>query len=211
MLAQNRSEGIIKAMIAKPLAVSLGSLLLLSGFLSPPAFAEPQRFRLSPAESQITSKITDPFGKVVNGTFRLSQGEASGDPARLLESASVTVVIEAASYNSNIRLRDPDVQEYYWEVKQHPVIRFTGAVIEKAEGASKEVWQITVRGRLDLHGVQKEIVVPMRLLFQQNKLVAQGSFRVSLADYKIAVPQLLFWKAGEHAEIDFHIVGERQP
>jgi hypothetical protein len=59
--------------------------------------------------------------------------------------------------------------------------------------------------------VQKEITVPVRLLFQQNKLVAQGSLRLSLADFKIAVPQLLFWKAGDQAEINFRLVGERQP
>lgn len=211
MLAEIRDGGIIESVTAKKPALRLSSLLLALAFLAPPAFAEPQRFRLRPAESQITSKITDPFGKVVNGAFRLSQGEARGDPDRLIESASVVLVIDAASYNSNIGLRDQDVVEYYLDAKQHPVIRFTGAVVEKAERPSKEAWQITVKGRLDLHGVQKEIVVPARLLYQQNRIVAQGSLRLSLAEFNIAVPRFLFWKAGDQAEIDFRFIGERQP
>jgi polyisoprenoid-binding protein YceI len=189
----------------------VGSLLLVSVFFPPLAFAEPQRFRFSPDESQITTKITDPFGKVVDGAFRLRQGEASGDPDRLMESALVDLVIDAASYNSSVGLRDQDVQEYYLEVKQHPVVRFNGTVVEKPERASQEAWQITVKGRLDLHGVQREIVVPVRLLYQQNRIVAQGSFRLSLAEFNIAVPRLLFWKAGNQAEVNFRLVGERQP
>jgi polyisoprenoid-binding protein YceI len=97
------------------------------------------------------------------------------------------------------------------EVKQHPVVRFNGTVVEKPERASQEAWQITVKGRLDLHGVQREIVVPVRLLYQQNRIVAQGSFRLSLAEFNIAVPRLLFWKAGNQAEVNFRLVGERQP
>jgi polyisoprenoid-binding protein YceI len=189
----------------------LGCLLLVSALFSPSAFAELQRFRLNPDESQISVRISDPFGKVVDGAFRLRQGEARGDPDRLAESASVSLVIDAASYNSNIGLRDQDVQEYYLEVKHHPVIRFDGALAEKAERASQEAWQITVKGRLDLHGVQREIVVPVRLLYQQNRIVAQGSFRLSLAEFNIAVPRLLFWNAGNQAEVIFRLVGERQP
>ncbi len=169
------------------------------------------RFRLNPDESQITKKITDPFGKVVDGIFRLRQGEARGDPDRLAESDSVSLVIAAASYNINIGPRDQDVQEYYLEVKHHPVIRFDGALAEKAERAFQEAWQITVKGRLDLHGVQREIVVPVRLLYQQNRIVAQGSFRLSVAEFNIAVRRLLFWKAGNQAEVNFRLVGERQP
>ncbi len=189
----------------------LGSLLLASLFLPLPAWAEVLRFRLNPDESQITTKITDPFGGVVEGAFRLRQGEARGDPDRLAESASVSLVIDAASYNSNVGLRDQDVQEYYLEVKQHPVIRFDGALAEKAERASQDAWQVTVKGRLDLHGVQREIVVPVRLLYQQNRIVAQGSYRLFLAEFNIAIPRLLFLKSGNQAEVNFRLVGERQP
>jgi polyisoprenoid-binding protein YceI len=210
-LAELRDRDTIEAVAEKKLALSLAAWFLLWPLTSPPALAEPQRYRLNPAESQITAQIADPFGKIVAGGFRLTQGEVQGDPTRLLESASVSLVVDTASYDSNIGLRNQDVVEYYLEAKQYPVIRFSGTRIEKAETTAKEAWQITLTGRLDLHGVQKEITVPVRLLFQQNKLVAQGSLRLSLADFKIAVPQLLFWKAGDRVEIDFRLVGERQP
>jgi hypothetical protein len=79
------------------------SLVLTSP--SAPALAEVQRFRLIPDESQIVTKIKDPFGGIVNGALRVRHGEARGDIDRLQEVGSVSLVIDTRSYNSNIGLR----------------------------------------------------------------------------------------------------------
>jgi polyisoprenoid-binding protein YceI len=187
------------------------SLVLVS--LSAPALAEVQSFRLIPDESQIITKIKDPFGSIVNGALRVRQGEARGDIDRLQEVGSVSLVIDTSSYNSNIGLRDQDVQEHYLEVQQYPVIRFNSTGIQniKRPQSPEDLWQITVRGRLELHGVQKEVIVPVRLLYQTNKITAQGNFRFVLEDFNIRVPTLLFLKAGNQVNVEFRIVGERQP
>ena len=187
------------------------SLVLISP--SAPVSAEVQRFRLIPDESQIVTKVKDPFGRIVNGVLRVTQGEARGDIDRLQEVGSVSLVIDTRSYNSNIGLRDQDVQEYYLEVQQYPVIRFDSTGIQKIERprSPEDLWQITVRGRLELHGVQREVIVPLRLLYQTNKITAQGNFRFVLEDFNIRVPTLLFLKAGNQVDVEFRIVGERQP
>jgi len=176
--------------------------------LSQAAFAEVQRFRLDANESQITAKVNDPFGNAVNGALRVRQGEA-----RLAETGAVSLVIDAESYNSNIGLRNQDVQEYYLEVKQYPVIRFDSTAVQKSERpqSPKEPFQITLKGRLELHGVQKEVIVPLRLLYQTDKIIAQGSFRFSLEEFNISAPRLFFLKSGNQVDVDFRIVGERQP
>ena len=187
------------------------SLVLTSP--SAPGFAEVQRFRLIPEESKIVTTIKDPFGNNVNGALRIRHGEARGDIDRLQEVGSVTLVIDTGSYNSNIGLRDQDVHEYYLEVQQYPVIRFDSTGIQKIERpqSPNDLWQLTVRGRLELHGVQREVLVPLRLHYQTNKIIAQGNLRFVLEDFNIKVPTLLFLKAGNQVDIDFRIVGERQP
>ena len=187
------------------------SLVLTSP--SAPALAEVQRFRLIPDESQIVTKIKDPFGSIVNGALRVRQGEARGDIDRLQEGGSISLVIDTRSYTSNIGLRDQDVQEYYLEVQQYPVIRFDSTGIEKIERprSPEDLWQITVRGSLELHGVKREVIVPLRLLYQTNKITAQGNLRIVLEDFNIKVPTLLFLKAGNQVDVEFRIIGERQP
>jgi hypothetical protein len=59
--------------------------------------------------------------------------------------------------------------------------------------------------------VQREVIVPLRLVYQTNKIVAQGNFRFVLDDFNIRVPTLLFLKAGNQVDVDFRIVGESQP
>jgi polyisoprenoid-binding protein YceI len=187
------------------------SLVLTSP--SAPTLAEVQRFRLIPDESQIVTKIKDPFGGIVNGVLRVRQGEARGDIDRLQEVGSVSLVIDTRSYSSNIGLRDQDVQEYYLEVQQYPEIRFDSTGIQKIERpqSPEDLWQITLRGRLELHGVQREVIVPLRLLYQRNRVMVQGNFRFVLEDFNIRVPTLLFLKAGNQVDVEFRIVGERQP
>ena len=187
------------------------SLVLTSS--SAPGLAELHHFRLIPDESQIVTKIKDPFGGIVNGSLRIRQGEARGDIDRLQEGGSVSLVIDTASYNSNIGLRDQDVHEYYLEVQQYPVIRFDSTGIQKIQRPRppEDLWQITVRGHLELHGVRREVSVPLRLLYQTNKIIAQGKLRLVLEDFNIKIPTLLFLKAGNQVDIDFRIVGERQP
>ena len=191
--------------------LSILSLVLISPSAS--ALSEVQRFRLIPDESQIVTKIKDPFGSIVNGALRLRQGEARGDIDRLQAVASVSLVINTSSYDSDLGLRDQDVKEHYLEAQQYPMIRFDSTGIQKIERpqSPEDLWQITVRGRLELHGVQREVIVPVRLLYETNKITAQGNFRLALEDFNIRVPALLFLKAGNEVDVEFRIVGERQP
>ncbi|HEX9146293.1 MAG TPA: YceI family protein, partial [Candidatus Binatia bacterium] len=177
------------------------------------ARADVQRFRLNPDTSEISATIDDPFGNRVKGTLRLTQGEARGDPDRLAETAAVSLAIQASSYNSNVGLRDQDVQEHYLEVKQYPLIRFdsTGVVKSERSRSSAAPWLITLKGELELHGVRKEILVPIQLFYQANKIIAQGQFPLLLEEFSLAVPRLLFLKTGNNVQVEFRIGGERQP
>jgi len=97
---------------------SIYFLLLLAFLLihGPSARADIQHFRLTPDASQIRTTVDDPFGKAVNGTFRLASGDARGDVERLAETASVSLTMDTSSYNSNIGLRDQDVRNTIWRL-----------------------------------------------------------------------------------------------
>ena len=51
------------------------------------------------------------------------------------------------------------------------VFRSRAELIERPQ-SPEDLWQITLRGRLELHGVQREVLVPLRLLYQGNKIIA---------------------------------------
>ena len=178
---------------------------------APWTWADVQRFRLNPDTSEISATIDDPFGNRVKGALRLIRGEARGDPDRLAETAAVSLVIDASSYNSNLGLRDQDVQEHYLEVKQYPLIRFDSADVVRSERprSSTGPWLLTLKGELELHGIKREIIVPIQLFYQANKILAQGQFPLLLEEFNLAVPRLLFLKTGNNVQVEFRISGER--
>lgn len=194
-----------------PLAALLGSTLASP---SPSALAEPLRFRLLPQESQILTQISDPFGQTVNGEFTLREGEAEGGITNLQGTGRVRLTIDAASYNSGDSFRDEDVQEDYLEVEQYPTITFTSTGVEDIkEPASPEgSWEFTVKGVLDLHGIKREIRVPVKMTRRERKILAEGKTDILLNDFNITVPTLLFFfSSGDEVGVKFRFVGERQP
>lgn len=194
------------------LLARLSAILLLA--LSPSAPAELLRFRLLPQESKILAEVSDPFGGTVKGEFRLKEGEARGDIENLQGTGWVRLAIDAASYNSNLGMRDQDVQENYLHVHDYPLISFTSTGIEGVgmPRSGTEPRELTIRGVLDLHGVKREIRVPVRLMYQARKITVEGSTRILLKDFDIAVPVLLFFfRSGDQAEVKVRFVGEQLP
>ena len=176
------------------------------------ASAQVERIRLLPGPSQIVSKITDPFGNTITGMLILRQGEARGDMARLPQTGSVRIVVEAASYDSGLGMRDQDVRDNYLEVGTYPEIVFEGTEIQglrQPDSATGE-WLFTIQGVLELHGAKKTIRVPVRLLRQTSRIEAEGTTEINLNDFNIPVPRLFFWRAGDNVKIQFRIVGEIQ-
>ena len=143
-------------------------LLTLASSLASEA-GEVVRFRLLPQESQILTQVPNPFG-IVDGKFTVREGEAKGDIQDLQDTGQVRLTIDAASYNSNIGLRDEDVQENYLETEEFPVIVFTSTGIEdvKKSQSQEKAWEFTIKGVLKLHGVERELRVPVKLT-QQGK------------------------------------------
>ena len=123
------------------------------------------------------------------------------------------LTIDADSYNSNIGLRDEDVKENYLETKEFPVVFFTSTGIEdvKKSQSQEKAWEFTIKGVLKLHGVERELRVPVKLTQQGKRFTVEGRTIILFEDFNIAIPTLLFIRSGNHAGVSFRFTGEQQP
>ena len=191
------------------------SLFLLLFTLPAPLISEAGeliRFKLLPQESQILMQVPNPFG-IVKGELTVREGEAEGDTLDLQGTGKVRLTIDAASYNSNIGLRDEDVQENYLEVEQFPLITFTSTGIEngKKTPSPEKPREFTITGILELHGVKKEIRVPVKLTQEGKRITVEGNTIIMFDDFNITTPVLLFIRSSNHTEVSFRFVAEQQP
>ena len=195
--------------------ISLHLAALLAITLAFPPLSESEellRFRLLPQESQILTEISHPFGNV-NGELTLREGEVKGDVRELQGTGQVRLTIDVASYNSGFGPRDQDVQENYLDVDQYRAITFTSTAIEgiRKPKSLNQPWELMVKGLLDLHGIKREIRVPVKMTRGERKITVEGRMRILLQDFNIATPSILFFRSGDFVEVSFRFVGEEQP
>jgi len=154
-------------------------LALASPPWSAPAWADALRFRVQPEASEVTFKATSRLMNA-DGRFHRLAGEIVVDP-KDLSTARVTLSIEAASIDTGIGRRDNHLRsEDFFDVRQFSSITFESL---RVEGAGRRA---TVFGRLTLHGVTRELAVPVEVDLTDVAMVATGEFVINRRDYGIA-------------------------
>jgi len=157
--------------------LAAGLALLLLG--ASPTWADTVRYRLGPPHGEISFKATSRLVDA-DGTFHRFAGEVRVDPGAL-EQAVVSLAIEAASVDTGIQRRDDHLRsEDFFHVARSPQITFTSRRVVPADG------KVLITGDLTLHGVRREVTVPVELELSAGTLRARGEFTIRMSDYGMA-------------------------
>ena len=110
-----------------------------------------------------------------SGEFSGLKGTINFDPADLANS-KFDVTIDVATINTGNGMKNTHAKSEKWfDVEKYPVIKFTSSSITKTAAG------FDAKGTLDMHGVQKEIVVP----FTFNQNIFKSSFSINRLDYNV--------------------------
>ena len=154
--------------------LAAGLALLLLG--ASPTWADTVRYPLGPSHGHISFKASSRLVDA-DGTFHRFAGEVRVDPGAL-EQAVVSLAIEAASVDTGIQRRDDHLRsEDFFHVARSPQITFASRRVAPADG------KVLVTGDLTLHGVSREVTVPVELELSAGALRARGEFTIRMSDY----------------------------
>ncbi len=93
---------------------------------------------------------------------------------------------EPASIDTGIGIRDKHLRSAdFLDVARFPTVTFESRRVEVVGRRA------TVTGKLTLHGVTREIVVPVDVRFSEGALVATGGFQLNRRDYGIIYSSFL--------------------
>src|SRR2546423_9058738 len=110
-----------------------------------------------------------------SGAFSGLKGSISFDPNDLATS-KFEVSVDVATINTGNGMKNTHAKSAQWfDVEKYPTIKFTSTSITKAQAGYE------AKGILDMHGVQKEIILPFT--FENN--VFTSSIKISRLDYNI--------------------------
>lgn len=111
----------------------------------------------------------------------------------------ISVLVKVSSFNSGLSSRDSHMIEVL-DALTLPNITFSSTSI-KYNGA-----EILATGKLQFHGVTKEIQFVVKPKKENNQWLYEGEFPVLLESYNVKRPSLLFVKTDDLMKIRFVLV-----
>ena len=166
--------------------------------------------------SHISATVNLPLARMrdqpqTTGTFEIITGEIDGDPDNLAATGHVSLVVDATTYNSGNDTRDTHVIHSALETFNYSAITFESTRIENIQVEVPDaLGTATVVGNLRLHGVTRQISVPVNLSMTPDGVFnARGEVTFDYTDFGITPPTLFFIPAGKEVTVSFDIQAER--
>jgi polyisoprenoid-binding protein YceI len=139
----------------------------------------------------------------VHGTFRLKRGtiriEADGK-------ASGEIVADAASGQSGDSGRDKKMHKDVLESEKYTEVVFRPGRVDGKFPASGSV-SVQMHGKLQLHGSEHEVSVPVGGEISGNKWSGKGTFKIPYVEWGLKSPNNFILKADPVVEVELELAG----
>jgi polyisoprenoid-binding protein YceI len=201
-------------MIRSPGIAAIIGATLTAAVLCTPAAAETIHFRVDPNATQIVASVKEPLARIrgaASGNFTVISGTIEGDPADPVNTGRIAITFDATSYKSGSAYRDKRVTRDALDAEHFPVVRFVSTRIEDFKWVSRNVEATaTVVGDLTLHGVTREVRIPIDATLSPDKKLfsTDGDFDFTMSNFGIEQPSTLFGalRTGRKVDLSFRVV-----
>lgn len=126
-----------------------------------------------------------------------------------LSAMAVRVEVDLASLDTGIELRNKHMRENHLHTDKFPTAVFLGDTLSGA-GVLRpgETGAFKIRGRLELHGVQKPVEADVELTRAETGLHIKARFVVKLPDFEIPRPKFLLLQLDDMQRISVDLVAK---
>tara|TARA_B110000046_G_scaffold57567_1_gene64250 strand:+ start:7211 stop:7756 length:546 start_codon:yes stop_codon:yes gene_type:complete len=105
------------------------------------------------------------------------------------------------SFEFEKALMEEHFNENYVESKEYPRAVFKGSVKDFKMGSYNDETQVTVSGKMTMHGVTKDVEFPGMIHFADGNYQMTSKFMISPEDYKIEIPNTVRDKIAKEMEV----------
>lgn len=182
---------------------------LLFSFALSIAFAQVQNYKIIPEQSMLSFEVSAQV-HTVHGVSNDFSGTISGDP-KDITAAKITIRLDPKNFDTDNDKRDKVMREKSLEIEKYPFIEFESTSIQavQKELAPHRPAEATIQGTLKLHGIEKQIAVPVQILWDERQLTAEATLNINLDEFGIFRPKVLVFRLQEEVNAHFRIVAER--
>lgn len=123
------------------------------------------------------------------------------------QNGEVAAIIPISSFEFDNGLMQEHFNENYMESEKYPKASFSGKIEKPENNLPGTIFQTEVKGKLTIHGVTKERIIPLTLTYLEDGSVKVTSkFMVKVADHKIKIPSIVFQNIAEEVEVTLDLI-----
>ncbi|RLD60903.1 MAG: YceI family protein [Bacteroidetes bacterium] len=112
-------------------------------------------------------------------------------------------VVSLKGFNS--KLQQEHFYENYMEIDKFPHMRFKGKLVEHIDFAEEGEFPVRAKGIFSIHGIEKEEIIKATIIIGKNKIIIHSEFQISLEDYNIKIPHVVFQKIAEEIDVSIDV------
>jgi hypothetical protein len=101
----------------------------------------------------------------------------------------------------NSVLQEEHFHESYMESHRYDVSSFMGKIIEKIDFTKSGTFTIRAKGKLSVHGFERERIIQSIIQINGTKMNVKSSFMVPLVEHNISIPKLVHQKIAEEIQV----------
>jgi polyisoprenoid-binding protein YceI len=113
----------------------------------------------------------------------------------------VVFLIPMRSFQFQKSLMQEHFNEKYVESDKFPQATYKGKIVEKVDFTMTGKLKLMTTGKLNIHGEERDISESGELEIKKDTLILETKMFIAIADYKIAIPQLLFNNIADTVEV----------
>lgn len=114
---------------------------------------------------------------------------------------ALAVFVKVNTLEFENKLQQEHFNEKYMESDKYPKASFKGEIEGIKDWNTPAEYEVNAKGTLDIHGVELERTIPVKITITKNGISATTNFKVKVEDHKVTVPELVFNKVAEEVEI----------
>lgn len=120
-----------------------------------------------------------------------------------ISSRTFAFTVDIASFlGFNSPLQRVHFNENYMESGDYPVATFAGKIIEDVNLSIDGDYEVRVKGKLIIHGVEKERIIKGTIRIEKGSMKINAKFTVLLEDHEIRIPKVVMQKISQVVSVE---------
>jgi len=129
------------------------------------------------------------------------------DPLRLASSFSLDVLILSKKFDGGNFILNGNAKNAILESKKFPEIRFSSEKVTLS-ALKQGLMETEVTGMLTLHGVEREIVLPIQLNLEGTNLTITSAFSILTTDYDMKILEGFGFKLDDQINLSLDLLAD---